>query len=243
LDSILLLGLKSPVIEQLETFEPPLPDDIPRLAAFLKWFVPLKQHADRLSAWEVLSEVYAQSEYLPALARRPKSDQMLANARKLLTLAAQEPELGPLEYAERIREIQDLRHKEGDAPADDDNADLVKSMTIHKAKGLEWPVVIIPQTDKKLAGRMREVVVDPALGLVGTKFSRGQSLIHKLLTEKKKRREDEEEKRVLYVALTRAQTRLCVCLVPPTNAQTVSKLLESVMDVKQMSGVRIREQS
>jgi ATP-dependent exoDNAse (exonuclease V) beta subunit len=241
LDSITLLGLKSPVIEALGSFEPPLVEDLPRIRTFLSWYIPLKEHADRLSAWEVLSELFAQSEYLPALARRAKGDQMLANARKLLTLAAQEPELGPLEFAERIREIQDLRHKEGDAPADDDDADLVKIMTIHKAKGLEWDVVVIPQTDKRLSGRARDVVVEPSLGMVAAKFSKGQSIAHKFLTDRRKRRDDEEEKRVLYVALTRARKRLCICLVPPTSVPTVSKLLESVIDPGQMPGVRIRE--
>jgi len=241
LDSIAVLGLNSPVIEQLPGFEPPLAEDGPPLKAFLSWFDPLRAHADRLSAWEVLAEIFAKSDYLPALARRPKGEQMLANARKLLTLAAQEPELGPLDYAERIREIQDLRHKEGDAPADAEDADLVKIMTIHKAKGLEWPVVVIPQTEKRLSGRARELVVDPALGLVATKFSKGEAMMHKLLTEKRKRRDDEEERRVLYVALTRAESRLCICLVPPTNYPTVSKLIEGVIDPGRMPGLRIRE--
>ena len=241
LDSVTLLGLNSPVIEHLATFEPPLVEDIPRLSAFLAWYSPLRQHADRLSAWEVLSEIFAKSDYLPALARRNRADHLLANARKLLTLAAQEPELGPLEFAERIREIQDLRHKEGDAPADDDAADLVKIMTIHKAKGLEWPVVVIPQTDKRLSGRARDVVVEPSLGLVATKFSKGQALMHKMLTEKRKRLDDEEEKRVLYVALTRAKSRLCICLSPVTSVPTVSKLIAGVIDPAQMPGVKIRE--
>lgn len=240
LDSIALLGLRAPVVESLESFEPPLAEDLPRLKSFLEWYGPFRKFADRLSAWEVLSELFAQSEYLPALARRAKGDQMLANVRKLLTLAAEEPELGPLEFAERIREIQDLRHKEGDAPADDEDADLVKVMTIHKAKGLEWPVVVLPQTDKRLSGRMRDVVVDPSTGMVATKFSKGQAMAHKYLTEKRKRQDDEEEKRVLYVALTRAQKRLCICLTPATSTPTVSKLIESVIDPAQMPGIRIR---
>jgi ATP-dependent exoDNAse (exonuclease V) beta subunit len=167
---------------------------------------------------------------------------MLANARKLLTLAAQEPELGPLEFAERIREIQDLRHKEGDAPADDELADLVRITTIHKAKGLEWPVVVLPQTDKKLSWRAGPLAVDPTEGLVAAKFGKEPSLMHKMLTEKRKRREEEEEKRILYVGLTRAKQRLCICIVPAENTPTLSKLLEDVIDVAQMPGLRVRAQ-
>jgi ATP-dependent exoDNAse (exonuclease V) beta subunit len=241
LDSIALLGKNPYVVEQLETFEPPVLADADKLTSFKAWFAPLSKVADRLSAWEVLAEVYAKSDYLPALARRVKGDQMLANARKLLTLATEEPELGPLEYSDRIREIQDLRHKEGDAPSDDHDADLVKVMTIHKAKGLEWPVVVIPQTDKRLAGRARDVVVDPSQGMVACKFGKGQSIMHKLLSDKRKALDEAEERRVLYVAFTRAQKRLCICLVPPSNTSTASKLLEGLFDPTQMQGLKIRD--
>lgn len=241
LDSIVLLGIDRPVVEQLAEFEPPLQEDRPRLEAFLAWYEPLRHVADRLSAWEVLSELFAKSDLLPALGRRNDKDALLANVRKLFSLAAKEPELGPLEYAERIREIQDLRHKEGDAPADEDDADLVTVMTIHKAKGLEFPVVILPQTDKRLVANARELVVEPRRGLVATKFGKGQCTMHKLLTEGRKIRDEEEEMRVLYVALTRAKNRLCLCLYPPKRDRTVSKMLDEMIGDSPPPGVRVRD--
>jgi len=95
LDSIVALGAAKPVIEALEGFEPLVEEDVPKLAAFKSWFLPLKGYADRLSAWEVLSDVYANSSYLQSLARKRNAYQVLANVRKLLMLAAEEPELGP----------------------------------------------------------------------------------------------------------------------------------------------------
>ncbi|MGV3616226.1 MAG: UvrD-helicase domain-containing protein [Fimbriimonas sp.] len=241
LDSIVLLGTERPVVERLATFEPPVADDIPRLQAFLAWYEPLRHIADRLSAWEVLAELFAKSDLLPALARRNEKDALLANVRKLLSLAAKEPELGPLEYAERIREIQDLRHKEGDAPADEDDADLVTVMTVHKAKGLEFPVVILPQTDKRIVANARELVVEPRRGVVATKFGKGQCTMHKLLTEGRKARDEEEEMRVLYVALTRAKHRLCLCLYPPKRDRTISKLFDEMLGEVPPAGVRVRD--
>jgi len=240
MDSIMLLGQAPDVVERLETFEPPIPEDVERLEAFLVWFKPLRAVADRLSAWEVLSEIFAKSDFLSALARREQPDQVLANVRKLLSLATQEPELGPLEYAERIREIQDLRHKEGDAPADEENADLVTIMTIHKAKGLEYPVVVLPQTDKRLTGNARELVAEPRWGMIATKFGKGQCLMHKFLTERKKQRDEAEELRVLYVALTRAKSRLCVCLYPPRRDRTVSKMLMDLLGDPPPPGIHVR---
>jgi ATP-dependent exoDNAse (exonuclease V) beta subunit len=240
MDSIVLLGTESPVVERLETFIPPLVEDEPRLRAFLRWYMPLKNYADRLSAWEVLAELFAKSEYLPALARRPNAEQLLANARKLLTLATKEPELGPLEYAERIREIQDLRHKEGDAPAGEEDANVVTIMTIHKAKGLEFPVVVLPQTDRRLASNAPEVIVEPRKGLVATKFGRGQCLMHKYLADLRKQRAVEEELRVLYVGLTRPRQRLCIVLYPNTSKETVSKRLKAILGDVPPEGVVVR---
>lgn len=210
LDAIALLGTGRPVVEALTTFESPVEEDRPKLKRFLEWFTPMRGFADRLSAWEVLSELFAVSDYLPSLARRHNAAQLLANVRKLLRLAAEEPELGPLEYAERVREIQRLKHREGDAPAEDEKAELVTIMTIHKAKGLEWPVVIIPQMHKAIGKRTNEVEVDPRLRMAMSKFGKKPSIYYTWLAEQRNAREYEEELRLLYVAFTRARERLCV---------------------------------
>lgn len=241
LDSVVLLGTEPNVIDRLSEFEPPLVEDLAKLDSFRRWYLPLKDYADRLSAWEVLAELFAKSDYLTALARRPEAQQLLANVRKLLALAAKEPELGPLEYAERIREIQDLRHQEGDAPAGEEDTKVVTIQTIHKAKGLEFPVVILPQTDKRLASNTPEVVVEPRKGLIATKFGKGQCLMHKFLGETRKQRAVEEELRVLYVALTRAKRRLCIVLVPNTSKDTVSKRLRALLGDGPLPGVVVRD--
>jgi len=240
MDTVVMLGREPGVVERIKEFVPPVEEDAAKLRTFLAWFDPLRAHADRLAAWEVLSEVFAKSDYLATIARREGGEQILANARKLLSLATQEPDLGPLEYAERIREVQELRHKEGDAPADEEDADVVTIMTVHKSKGLEFPVVVLPQTDKRMTSIARDVVVEPRLGLVATKFTKGQCLMHKRLTAMKKERDEQEELRVLYVALTRAQQRLCVCLYPPRRDKTASKLLGEILG-DDPPGIKVRD--
>jgi ATP-dependent exoDNAse (exonuclease V) beta subunit len=241
LDSVVLLGQHTRIVERLSSFEPPVDEDRAKLMGFLSWYLPLKGIGDRLSAWEVLSDIYARSEYLQALARRPNGDQQLANVRKLLALAAQEPELGPIEYAERIREIQDIRHREGDAPAGDENEKVVTLMTIHKSKGLEFPVVVIPQTDRRLDGRTKDLAIDSRIGLVATKYGKAPGMMHRFLTELKKKREEDEELRVLYVALTRAQERLCICLYPARGHKTISKVISDAVGPIPPPGVHVRE--
>jgi ATP-dependent exoDNAse (exonuclease V) beta subunit len=229
LDAISLLALNRPVVEALPTFESPVEEDGPQLKRFLEWFTPLRSFADRLSAWEVLSELFAVSDYLPSLARRYGSAQLLANVRKLLRLAAEEPELGPLEYAERIREIQRLKHREGDAPAEDEKAELITIMTIHKAKGLEWPVVIVPQMHKAIGKRTNEVEVDPRLRMAVTKFGKRPSVFYTWLAEQRNAREHEEELRLLYVAFTRAKERLCVVTHGSAKTDTPARRIAGII--------------
>jgi ATP-dependent exoDNAse (exonuclease V) beta subunit len=229
LDAIALLAKLHPVVEALPEFVSPVAEDGPKLQRFLEWFTPMRGFADRLSAWEVLSELFAVSDYLASLARRRNAAQLLANVRKLLRLAAEEPELGPLEYAERIREIQRLKHREGDAPAEDEKAELITIMTVHKAKGLEWPVVIVPQMHKPIGKRTNDVEVDARLKLAITKFGRKPSVYYTWLAEQRNEREREEELRLLYVAFTRAEERLCVVTHGSSKPDTLSKRIAGIV--------------
>jgi ATP-dependent helicase/nuclease subunit A len=243
LDSIALLAKRKPVITALEDFEPPISDDLPILEEFKRWYLPLKAYADRLSAWEVMSELLASTGFLENLARRHNGAQVIANIRKLLVLAAQEPDLGPLEYADRIQEIQQLHHQEGDAPASDENDDAVTIMTIHKAKGLEFPVVVVPETHESMNGRSKDVETDQWLRLVTTRFSLQPSLFHFWLEGLRHERDEEEELRVLYVALTRAKKRLCICLHPRAPHNTLASRICRSIGYKDRppGGVSIRE--
>ena len=118
------------------------------------------------------------------MARREDGAQAVANARKLLGLALSEPELGPGEYAERIWEVQEVRHKEGDAPADAAE-DVITIMTIHKAKGLEFPVVVIPDTMAGFRSGPRDVLVDPRLAMVTMKPGKIAPLAHRFVEEER----------------------------------------------------------
>ncbi len=244
LDTISLLAKKSPVIETLKSFESPVQQDNEKITRFLEWFTPISTYADRLPAWEVLTELYAVSGYPEALARRRNADQLLANIRKLLSLASQEPELGPTEYAQRIREIQNLRHREGDAPAEDDRADLITIMTIHKAKGLEFETVIVPEMHKPIDVKREAIEIDPKRAVIVPRFGKAISPYHAWISDERKRRQTEEEERVLYVALTRAKKRLCMVVHPQTKkAGCFARVIARNIGLDQGSplGARVRD--
>ena len=233
LDAIVMLAADGGgVVDRLEPERLSHEEDRTRLAEFLLWYAPLRRVADRLPAGEALAEIFAASPFLVNMARREDGAQAVANARKLLSLALTEPSLGPGEYAERIWETQEVRHKEGDAPADAAE-DVVTLMTIHKAKGLEFPVVVLPDTTAGFRGSPRDVLIDSRLAMVTVKPGKVPPLAHRFVEEARAKRDQEEGLRLLYVALTRAQRRLCVCLYP-SNPRTS---MNTVMNARLRDGV------
>lgn len=229
LDAITLLSQQSPVVEALSNEEIGTDEDRQKLSKFLVWFTVLRRTADRLPAWEVLSEVLARSDYLANIAGETNADQIIANIRKLQVLATEEPSLGPLEFAERIREIVNLAHRETQAPTADDASNQVTIMTIHKSKGLEFPVVILPSGKEKLKRKRGSLVVDGRTAtVVSSQGLDNSGVMVQVMNGIKETREVEEELRLLYVAMTRAKQRLIVCLFPNTSTDTLSKRLRAV---------------
>lgn len=241
LDAIVLLAAEGyGVVDRLDPERLPSEEDRAKLVEFLDWYSPLRRVADRLPAGEALAEIFALSPFLVNMARREDGAQAIANARKLLSLALTEPQLGPGEYAERIWETQEVRHKEGDAPADA-GEDVITLMTIHKAKGLEFPVVVVPDTVSGFRSGPRDVLVDPRLHMVTVKPGKVPPLAHRFVEEQRAKRDTEEGYRLLYVALTRAQKRLCVCMYPPNARTSMNSVLTQRLRDGIPPGVLVRD--
>jgi ATP-dependent helicase/nuclease subunit A len=222
LDAIALLASQLPVAVSLPGIELPNLQDQEKLAKFRQWFEPASATADRKSAWEVLSDILAETDLLANLATRPNPKQTISNVRKLLMMAAERPELGPGEFAQTIREIQALKHKEGDAPFIDGFEDAVTIMTIHKAKGLEFPVVILPELHKTKPAPAGRLEIDKRSGLFALKLEKEPLAIRDLLASERQARERDELLRLLYVGMTRAERKLCIVVDDRPTAKSLA---------------------
>ena len=209
LDAVVWLAANSPVVDALDKPNPFGAEDSLALTALKCWFEKGRRIVDRVPAWETISFLFSETPYLEQLAKRPSSEQALANVRKLLALAADEPELNARDFAQRVREIQFLRHNEGEAAVLDEGVAAVTLMNIHKSKGLEFHTVILPETYVKLDPRKLDVAYNATNGLVVSAFEKRTSSYYSWLLEKEAAKVRQEELRVLYVAMTRAKERLC----------------------------------
>ena len=116
-----------------------------------------------------------------------------------------------LRYAERLRAGGDSMS----ASAIGESEDVVRIMTTHKSKGLEFPVVFVLALGRKMSGQSlrARALMDAQLGVglpcIDTEMnSERDTLLRRAIRVKAQREQLAEEVRVLYVALTRARERL-----------------------------------
>ncbi|MBS1705447.1 MAG: UvrD-helicase domain-containing protein [Armatimonadetes bacterium] len=211
LDAVVNLASNKPVSHALLDFEPESDEDRERFTVFKEWYLRLRSHADRLSAWEVMGELFEKTPFLERMAARPDAGQNLADARKLLMLAASATTMGPLAYSEHIRKTQRIAYKEGEAPPIDGELDEVTIMTLHSAKGLEFDYVVIPNMNQSRF-RMSSPIIVKSHHLAFYAESGSKQPILEWAKDLLRENDDAEELRLLYVALTRAKKRLCLVM-------------------------------
>lgn len=158
------------------------------------------------------------------LALQDNGEEQLANLRKLFQMArdftVQKKGSVP-DFTLRLRQLAEEKDRESAATAATEGA--VQLMTVHKAKGLEFPVVAVPFLDTTTPNDTSQAVWHPSLGLgISVRNDGGDLVAAPLLrtikdTNKEKNRE--EKARLLYVAMTRARDRLILtgCLKATAN--------------------------
>ena len=113
------------------------------------------------------------------------------------------------EFERRVREAED----EAESALEEETPDAVRVMSIHKAKGLEFPVVVLVDALGGVDGRRGpqvEVWQEWSTGLTGLRMDDLWSLPGVFLHVKQREREEYERRRLLYVAMTRPRQRLVV---------------------------------
>jgi RecB family exonuclease len=143
-------------------------------------------------------------------------ERRLANIHKLLRLArgfeaSEGRDLrGFLDHAERLKDAPN--GAEPDAPVAGVEPEAVRLMSIHAAKGLEFPVVCVADLGRAVNLTVPDLLVDgERLGLRLARLEDGSStpsLDFEELCEERNRAQAQEEDRILYVAMTRARERL-----------------------------------
>jgi ATP-dependent exoDNAse (exonuclease V) beta subunit len=143
---------------------------------------------------------------------RPSGDQVLANVLHLAEMARTYERRGGISLRGFIEQLLDevVTHRTAEAPILEEGSDGVRIMTVHRAKGLEFPVVILVDPTANLTNRIANRWIDARNHLCAQRIS--GLTPHDLLDhdEPERRRDAAEGVRLAYVAATRARDLLVI---------------------------------
>jgi len=184
------------------------------LESFCPWFAAERRQAPLRSLDELLERVIERTGYDLHVLNLPGGRRRWANVLKLKRLAAGFE-------ARRGRDVRGLIDlataeleagaREADAPVELGDASSVRLMTIHAAKGLEFPVVVVADLGRQPPRRQPDLLVDDKRVALRLKTVDGHSapaLGWEQMRDRRLQAEAEEELRILHVAMTRAEERL-----------------------------------
>jgi ATP-dependent exoDNAse (exonuclease V) beta subunit len=203
---------------------------------FRKRFGKLRPLAGFVPPDRLLSMALDESGYLVGLSERAR-----ANVEKLLGHVRREHRSRPKPLAELIEDLEALRTTQSEAEAPPPDAgDVVRVMTIHASKGLEFPVVFVSALHRGTDRRKPVIAFSTETGL-GVRWrnpvdGQGQSdAVHALLMDELEAREKAEENRLLYVAMTRAEDRLIFSYSERRRSSSWGKLAEAAVRIETAS--------
>ncbi|MFQ5894612.1 MAG: UvrD-helicase domain-containing protein [Nitrospinota bacterium] len=205
---------------------------LPELEEAVSLIEGLHRKREEVSFRRLVSELLAATRAPELFLCKPDGEGRLANLLKVLDLAEAAAGTAMASFGSFVRWLSGLERtaesyegapRMGEAPADEGALNCVHLLTIHKAKGLEFPIVILADLASPLGrgGRGARVGSDPLLcdrreGRVECSLGPLETAGFAPLRELDGRRELEEEKRLFYVAATRARDYL---FLPPVQGE------------------------
>ncbi len=204
-----------------------------KLAQFMDRLHGYRTYGGTHSVYELLRKIYNETGYYQYMSAMPSGEKRRANLDILLQQSlefARNGHRGIYGFARYIESLQKSEVDFGEAAVDGENANAVRIMTIHKSKGLEFPVVFVAGMGKRfnLMDARKSTVIDSEFG-VGCDYVdldlrvKQPTLAKKFIANQVVLGTLAEEIRVLYVALTRAKEKLVIT----GTASDVEKRLET----------------
>ncbi len=185
-----------------------------KLADFYGLILSFARRAGRTPLQELLEDVIEETFLPEACCAAYDGERTLASLQRLVRLAEGYAGEAPASLGQFLAEVQDILINEPErlgASSADDALDAVSIMTVHKSKGLGFPVVILADLSKKdssAASQPAGHIFSWQYNMHGLRAGKVCDINLAFLEEEQKKHGRCEEVRVLYVALTRAKERL-----------------------------------
>lgn len=189
-----------------------------KAGAFLERMDSYRRMTAYLPIRELLQRLISDYGYLDYVTAMPAGERRCANVEMLLVKAGafeKTSYFGLFHFLRYMDQLEKYELEGGMADMLDENADVVRIVSIHRSKGLEYPVVFVAGLGKRInfMDTSNKLLLDMDLGLAvdyvnPDKRIRSKTLRKQVLALKGKEGILSEELRILYVALTRAKEKL-----------------------------------
>ncbi len=197
-------------ISEIEMLRDEEKEKINRFLALLR---EIRRRKETLSLSKILDILLSKTNYVTKLLAAPDSMKKVANVNKFQEILRHyeiKKNKGIADFIRFYNTVKEKELEESEAPTETAESDSVKILTIHGAKGLEFPIVVVADMGRKFefkhekfaVSREFEVACDPP---TEENIKSAGKILIELQTKEK---ELAEEKRLLYVAMTRARDRL-----------------------------------
>ena len=172
----------------------------------------LRRIRGRAPLLEIVERALELTDYETVMAGLPQGAQRVANLRKLMDLALRFDALHFFSFHDFVVYLRRLLEEEPYEPQAQilgEREDVVRLMTVHQAKGLEFPIVILADAGRGPNRDTRTVLLDPEGGLLlrATAGSGGDEIPNAALERYRKRLNDEEAAESVTDSICRADTR------------------------------------
>lgn len=201
-------------------YEALLKSDLEKAHRFLSLLKELREDEEYMTLDEWIWNIYTKTGYMNYVNLMPNGALRVSNLRMLFERAKQYEEASFKGLYNFINFIDKIKFNQEDLKAAKiigENENVVRIMTIHKSKGLEFPVVILAGVGKQFNFRdlNGKILLDQDLGMGpqyidSDRYIEFKTLAKKALAIKAKNEAISEEMRILYVALTRAKEKLII---------------------------------
>ncbi|MEX0725051.1 MAG: 3'-5' exonuclease, partial [Planctomycetaceae bacterium] len=193
-----------------------LPDDQREQVQHAKdVFRELTAFKDRLSLVELMQAAFELTGYDASLLHEFLGKRKLANLRKLVDLARSFDQAGVFtlkDFVQRLRTAVEDETDEEFAALHAEQTQILRLMTIHQSKGLEFPVVFVAQMNWQPRGGRSQVYFHPEFGALLSRTTQigelPKSIAQHMHAHHEQKEDASEVIRLLYVAMTRAADHL-----------------------------------
>lgn len=211
-----------------------------KINSYFVLFNKLRQYQRIKSTSELVSIIYDEANVYNSMRTMKNGNIRIANLDLFLLKAKAFEETsysGLFNFLRYIEQIKTNDIDESPAAVYDEKDDVIRLLSIHSSKGLEYPIVILPNLESKLKpfNTTPKVLYDTDYGVglmdinVDERYAH-ESIKYRLISNKKDDEEKQEKIRLLYVGLTRAKEKLVLAM--KTKSEDYATLFEEEKPIK-----------